>query len=303
VRAFVTGASGFAGPHLVAHLRDCGDDVVASDRRGPDPLDVLDRETVRERFARVRPEVVYHLAAFTHVGDSWHEPDRVMRVNVEGTLNVLDAARASEVQRVLVVGSAEEYGLVADASRRLTEDTPLRPTTPYGASKVAASYLALQAWLGGGLETVRVRPFNHTGPGQSPKFLVSALAHRIVQAEREGRDEVVVGSLDPVRDHNDVRDVVRAYRMLALEGAPGEVYNVCSGRGTSVAEVAELLLASAERRLRLVQDPALVRRVETPRLVGDPAKLHAATGWEPRYTLGQTLGDVLAAARADARPA
>jgi GDP-4-dehydro-6-deoxy-D-mannose reductase len=124
-----------------------------------------------------------------------------------------------------------------------------------------------------------------------------------VQAEREGRDEVVVGSLDPVRDHNDVRDVVRAYRMLATEGAPGEVYNVCSGRGTSVAEVAELLLERATRPLRLVQDPTLVRHVETPRLVGDPAKLRATTGWEPEYTLGQTLSDVLAAARAATRPA
>jgi GDP-4-dehydro-6-deoxy-D-mannose reductase len=297
MKAFVTGAGGFAGPHLVAHLRACGDDVAASDRRGAGPLDILDREAVHERFARERPDVVYHLAAFTQVGESWREPQLVMRVNVEGTLNVLDAAHATGVGRVVVIGSAEEYGLVAEADLPLTEAAPLRPTTPYGASKVAASYLALQAWLGRGLETVRVRPFNHTGPGQSPKFLISALAHRIVQAEREGRDEIVVGSLDPVRDHNDVRDIVRAYRMVAVDGEPGEVYNICSGRGVSVAEVAALLLAQADRPLRLVQDPALVRAVETPRLVGDATKLQATTGWKPEFTLRQTLGDVLEDAR------
>ncbi len=173
----------------------------------------------------------------------------------------------------------------------------MRPITPYGASKVAASYLALQAWLGSGLETIRVRPFNHTGPGQSARFLVPALAQRIVEAERDERDEIAVGNLDPVRDVNDVRDVVRAYRLLASDGAPGEVYNVCSGTGVSVREIAELLLAHAQRPLRLVQDPALVRPVEVPRLVGDASKLRAATGWEPEYTLDDTLRDVLQGAR------
>jgi GDP-4-dehydro-6-deoxy-D-mannose reductase len=298
MKAFITGASGFAGPHLIAHLRACGDDVVASDRRGPSPLDILDRDAVHERLQRERPDVVYHLAAFTQVGESWNQPDRVLRINVEGTLHVLDAARAAGVARVVVIGSAEEYGLVSEADLPIDEETALRPNTPYGASKVAASYLALQAWLGSGLETVRVRPFNHTGPGQLPNFLVPALAHRIVDAERTGRDEIVVGNLDPVRDINDVRDIVRAYRMIATDGAPGDVYNICSGTGVSVAEIAELLIARAARPVRLVQDPALVRPVETPRLVGDASKLHAATGWKPEYSLGQTLTDVLDAARA-----
>ena len=182
---------------------------------------------------------------------------------------------------------------MSEADLPIDEETPLRPNTPYGASKVAASYLALQAWLGSGLETIRVRPFNHTGPGQLPNFLVPALAQRIVEAERAARDEIVVGNLDPVRDVNDVRDIVRAYRLLATEGAPGEVYNICSGTGVSVAEIADLLIARAERPVHLVQDPALVRPVETPRLVGDASKLRAATGWKPEYTLSQTLTDVL----------
>ncbi len=297
MKAFVTGANGFAGPHLIVHLRACGDEVIASDRSAREPLDITDRDAVHETIAKVRPEVVYHLAAFTHVGQSFAAPERVLRVNIDGTANVLDASRAASVHRVVVIGSAEEYGLVAPEDLPLREDAPLRPVSPYAASKIAASYLALQAWLGGGLETIRVRAFNHTGPGQSPNFLISALAHRIAAAERDGTHEIPIGSVDPVRDLNDVRDVVRAYRLLAEHGDPGEVYNVCSGRGVSVADMAAELLSHAQRELRLVQDPDLVRPVDIPRLVGDPTKIRAATGWEAEYTLHQTLGDVLAAAR------
>ena len=196
-----------------------------------------------------------------------------------------------------MIGSAEEYGLVAPEDLPLREDAPLRPVSPYAASKIAASYLALQAWLGGGLETIRVRAFNHTGPGQSADFLIAALAHRIAAAERDGTDEIPIGSVEPVRDLNDVRDIVRAYRLLAEHGEPGEVYNACSGRGVSVADMAAELLSHARRELRLVQDPDLVRPVDIPRLVGDPTKIHTATGWQPEYALHQTLGDVLAASR------
>jgi GDP-4-dehydro-6-deoxy-D-mannose reductase len=298
VRVTVTGAAGFAGRHLVAHLRDCGDEVTTIDRHGPQPVDVTDAEAVRHAIAAARPEVVYHLAAWSHVGASWDDPAAAFRVNAEGTLNVLRACAAAAVARVLVVGSAEEYGRADGVP--LDEDAPLRPLTPYGAGKVAADVLALQAHLGDGLATVRVRPFTHTGPGQSPRFVVPALAQRIAAAEREGPDTVPVGNLDPIRDLTDVRDVVRAYRLAALDGAPGEVYNVCSGRGVPVAEVAERLLALARRPLRLVTDPALVRPVDVPYLVGSPARLRAATGWAPEIPLERTLADVLNEARAAA---
>jgi GDP-4-dehydro-6-deoxy-D-mannose reductase len=297
MKAFVTGAGGFAGRFLVAHLRDEGDEVIPSDRSGAGSLDVLERDAVHVAIARVRPDVVYHLAAFTHVGQSWAQPDRALRINVEGTANVLDACRAADVHRVVVVGSAEEYGLVRAEDLPLREDAPLRPTSPYGASKVAASFLALQAWLGSSLETIRVRAFNHTGPGQSPQFVVAALAHRVARAEIDGTDEIIAGALDPVRDLNDVRDIVRAYRLAAIDGEPGEVYNVCAGVEVSIRDVADRLLALARRELRLVQDPNLVRPAEVPRLVGDATKFRAATGWQPRYTLDETLADVLDAAR------
>ncbi|MGH9022718.1 MAG: GDP-mannose 4,6-dehydratase [Acidimicrobiia bacterium] len=300
MRALITGAGGFVGRHLARHLEAEGDEVCRLDRQGSGGVDVTDPQALRATFADARPEAVYHLAALTHVGASWDDPGRVLRVNAEGTLNVLRASAEVGARRILVVGSAEEYGRVAEADLPLREDAPLRPLTPYGASKVAASFLALQAFLADGLGVVRVRAFNHAGPGQSESFLIAALACRIVAAERRGDEEIRVGSLDAVRDLLDVRDVVVAYRLLVEHGEAGEVYNVCSGRGRRVAEVAEALVALARHPLRLTVDPALLRPVEVPRLVGDPARLRARTGFEPRWRLEDTLADVMADWRARA---
>ncbi len=297
MRALVTGAGGFVGPHLCAHLRAAGDEVIDPGNEGGG-FDITDRSVVADALMRHRPDVVYHLAARSDVAASWRDPTGCLRVNVEGTQHVLDAARAADVQRVLVVGSAEEYGRVNPADLPLREDAPLRPITPYGASKVGASYVALQAWLGAGLETIRVRPFSHSGPGQLETFLIPALARRIVAAERDGTDAVAVGALDPVRDVSDVRDVVRAYRLLMQHGVAGEVYNVCGGAGISVREIVDRLVARARRPLRVETDPALLRPVEVPALVGDPSKLRAATGWVPEHTIDVTLDAVLQEARA-----
>jgi GDP-4-dehydro-6-deoxy-D-mannose reductase len=299
VKVAVTGARGFVGPHLVAHLEACGDDVLPLDRHGPDPFDVTDAEAVRTRLHDAHPEVVYHLAALSHVGESWQNPASSFRVNAEGTLNVLHTCTEVGVERVLVVLSSEEYGRVAESELPLTEESPVRPVTPYGVAKATADLLALQAFLGDGLATIRARPFSHTGPGQSPRFVVPALAARIARAERDEVDEIPVGSLDAVRDLTDVRDVVRAYRLLVERGEPGAVYNVCSGHGVSVQEVADQLLARARRPIRLVTDPELVRPVEVPRLVGSNELLRSVTGWSPEIPLEQTLADVLETARSD----
>jgi GDP-4-dehydro-6-deoxy-D-mannose reductase len=298
VKVLITGGRGFVGRHLRAHCSEAGDDVVTIDHTGPHPVDITDRDAIHAALMSDRPEIVYHLAALSHVGDSWDDPSAVLRVNVEGTAHLLGAARAAAVRRVVVIGSAEEYGRVDERDLPLREDAPLRPASPYGVSKIAASFLALQAHLAYGLNVVRVRAFSHTGPGQSDRFLVPALAHRIAVAEREHRDEIRVGSLDPVRDISDVRDVVRAYRLLALNADPGEVYNVCSGEGTSVREVADHLVAASTRPLRITVDPDLVRPVDVARLVGDGSRLRACTGWKPRHRLDETLAAVLEHARA-----
>jgi GDP-4-dehydro-6-deoxy-D-mannose reductase len=231
----------------------------------------------------------------THVGQSWDEPLRVLQVNVLGTAALLAAARECGTDpRVLVTSSAEVYGAVTDSDRLpLTESSPIAPLTPYAASKLAAEAVVAQAHLGHGQHVITVRPFNHIGPGQAPTFAVPALAKRIVDAERAGAGAIPVGNLSARRDFTDVRDVVRAYRLLVESGAPGEVYNVCSGRDVSIEEIAKSLLALAAAPLALETDPSLVRAVEVPVLRGDPGKLEDATGWKPEIPLEQTLSDVM----------
>jgi len=290
VRALITGGKGFVGHWLAAWLVEQGDDVVVIDKE----TDVADQPAITAAVERAAPDAVYHLAALAHVGESWSSPGEVLRVNVLGTAGVLAAARtAAPAARVLVVSSAEVSGATTADELPIGESTPVRPVTPYAASKAAAEQVALQAWRGFGQPVVVVRPFNHVGPGQGPTFAVSALARRIVEASRDGADHIPVGNLGARRDFTDVRDVVRAYRSLVTDGEPGEVYNVCSGRDVSIAEVAERLLALTGASLRLVTDPELVRPVDVPVVRGDPSKLVAAVGWRPVLALDDTLRDVV----------
>jgi len=296
MRALITGGKGFVGQWLSAHLKDRGDDVAIIDLE----TDVADGAAVRRVMSDVRPDAVYHLAAMTHVGDSWEHPSQVLRVNVLGTAEILAAARAiPELPRVLVVSSAEVYGVVGTDQLPLDEHTATLPASPYAASLLAAEAVALQAWRGYGQPVMVVRPFNHIGPGQSPNFFVPALAKRIVEARRAGAGSLPVGTLTTRRDFTDVRDVVVAYRRLIEAGEPGGVYNVCSGRDVAMAEVARDLLRLAGADLELVTDPALVRPVDVPRLRGDATLLRETTGWLPVIPLATTLADVLASWEAD----
>jgi GDP-4-dehydro-6-deoxy-D-mannose reductase len=291
VKAFVTGGTGFVGQWLVAHLLDAGDEVVVADQ----DLEITDDAAVRAAIGDARPDSIYHLAGQAHVGESWGAPLRTFSINAVGTLCVLEAARVlPSVPPVVLLSSAEAYGVVDPAQLPVDEDTPLRPVTPYAASKAAAELLGLQAALGAKVPVVRARPFNMIGPGQSPAFVVAALAQRVARAERDGADHIVVGNLTPRRDFLDVRDAARAFRLLAEHGEVGQVYNVCSGHDIAVLDVVGRLMALAGVDLRLVADQALSRPVDVPRLVGNPQRLHAATGWQPEISLDETLGDVLA---------
>jgi GDP-4-dehydro-6-deoxy-D-mannose reductase len=292
MRALVIGASGFVGQHLVAHLESCGDVVVASDRASGGP-DICDTAAMVSHVGDAAPEVVYHLAGQSDVARSWVDVETTYRTNVEGLLNVLAACRTVEVAKVIAIISADVYGHVKPEQLPLDEETPMRPVSPYGASKVAADYVALQAFLGYGQHVVRARPFTHIGPGQSERFVASALASRIARAEYEGHDEITVGSLDTRRDFTDVRDVVRAYRLLAEHGRAGEVYNICTGVDISIQDLADTLVSLATRPVRLVPDPALLRPADLAVLRGDATRIHQLTGWKPEIPLATTLGDLL----------
>jgi GDP-4-dehydro-6-deoxy-D-mannose reductase len=293
MRALITGGLGFVGQHLARHLRDNGDDVMVLDRHGAGAVDITDGPGVTSAITAAAPDAVYHLAGWANVGASWGDPIGVFRANAEGALHVLRACIEAKVDRVLAISSADLYGIVTAEELPLRETSPLRPTSPYAASKVAAEALAQQAFLGHGLEVVRVRPFNHLGPGQAEGFVAPALAARIARAERDEQDRIPVGSLTARRDLTDVRDIVRAYRLLIVEGAPGEVYNVCSGRDLAIQELADQLVGMARRPIELEPDPALLRPVDLPVLRGDPTRLREATGWEPQIPIEQTLADLL----------
>lgn len=290
MRVLVTGSKGFVGHWLVGHLQDCGDDVTGLDAE----VDVTAPAVLKEAVVSAAPDAICHLAALSSVGASWGATQSTYEVNTVGTANLLDAALACRARpRVLLISSSEVYGRVRPQDLPLTEERPFAPVSPYAASKAAAEMIGLQAWLGAGLEVVRARPFNHTGPGQRPDFVVPALAEQVAQALRGGADRLSTGNLDARRDISDVRDVVRAYRLLMVDGRPGSVYNVCRGQAVSIRHVAERLLALAGADLPIVVDPDRVRPVEIPELRGDRTRLEQATGWIPAIDLDTTLGDVL----------
>ena len=316
----MTGAAGFVGGHLVEHLRASGDDVTCTDRASGGP-DLLDAAGIRGLVAEVRPEVVYHLAGQADVGGSWDSPVQTLRTNAEGTLILLEAVRVLDGVRVVTVSSADVYGMVDPGDLPTPESAPLRPVSPYAASKAAADLLALQAHLGHGLDVVRARSFNHLGPGQSDRFVCSALASRIAAAELAGEDSIRVGNLDARRDFTDVRDVVRAYRCLAVDGRPGAAYNVCTGTTVSIREVAERLveIAGLDRygggpdgsggsrptgpnQIRLLDDPSLHRPMDVAVSCGDPTAIRSDTGWQPELSLDRTLVDLLEYWRERLRP-
>jgi GDP-4-dehydro-6-deoxy-D-mannose reductase len=280
VRAMVTGASGFAGRHLVAACEAAGDDVVTASRATG--VDLLDAAAVRAAVATAAPDVVYHLAALAHVGESWKQPAAYLSGNVAMTLNLLEAVRHEAAgATVVAVASGEVYG--PPARLPVDESAPLRPQNPYAVSKSSADLLAGFYADAHGLRVVRARPFNHAGPGQAPSYAIASFARQAAL----GGERIVIGNPDTRRDYTDVRDVVRAYRLLAERGEPG-LFNVCSGRTASAAELVSML----GREYDVNRD--LVRAHEVMEVRGDPSALHAATGWEAEIPLERTLADTVA---------
>ncbi|MGH3733770.1 MAG: GDP-mannose 4,6-dehydratase [Acidimicrobiales bacterium] len=290
MRALVTGSNGFVARHLIRHLLESGDEVQGIDRE----VDVTDELAMRGVFESFRPEVTYHLAALTHVGESWEHANEFTRVNVVGTHRVLDAAfEAVATSTTIVVSTSEVYGIVSAHDQPLRETFRVAPVNPYAASKVEAEHVAHDAMRLRGQRVVIARPFNHLGPGQSSNFVVPALVTRLLDAVDSGDGEILVGDLSTRRDFCDARDVVRAYRLLAQFGGTGEVYNVASGHDVALSDIAAQLVQRLAPDVALVIDPSLLRPVEIPVFRGSFQKLHEATGWEPEISLAQTLDDVI----------
>jgi GDP-4-dehydro-6-deoxy-D-mannose reductase len=297
-RTLVTGASGFVGPFLICHLLAEGHEVVGtvhySSKELPEgchsiPLNITDRDAVRRTIAETSPDEVYHLAGVTRPtsgsGEEYYE------TNFSGALNLFEAVREEAPETdVLLVGSAYAYGRV---DHPIIENNPLNPINHYGVSKAAADMLGY-CYAVGGLRVVRARPFNHSGPGQSPDFLLPALIEQFAAIKAGRRDPIVyLGNLGSVRDLSDVRDVVRAYRLILRDGRSGEAYNVGSGRGVSVRELFELVCREVDVEVRLSVEPSRVRATDIPYLVADAGKVHRELGWEPKIPLAQTIKEML----------
>jgi GDP-4-dehydro-6-deoxy-D-mannose reductase len=308
-RLLLTGATGFVGRHIAALLAEAhpGLELLGLVRPGGTPAsslpsgvaavhaDLMDPAAVEAAVARARPDAIVHLAAQSSPARSWSDPAGTLATNVLGLVHLLQALRQlSLAPRVLVVGSSEEYGAAPPEALPLGEEAPLRPASPYAASKVAQSYVALQYHLAHGLPIVRTRTFHHTGPGRGEAFAESSFARQLAEIEAGRREPVIeVGNLDSVRDFTDVRDVARAYWALLNEGRPGEVYNVATGVGVRLRDILDRLVALARRRVAVRVDPGRLRPADVPALVGDPSRLRAATGWEPRIPLERSLADLL----------
>lgn len=313
-RALVTGAAGFAGQHLVKALLRRGCAVVGGtlDGAGPPPgvldgaeigrvewvgLDVTDSEQVREVLGTVRPEGVFHLAGQASVGHSFSDVLGTWMANATGTLLLLQSlAEQGHDARVLVVSSSEVYGSVPEAEQPIAETRPVAATNPYGASKAAAEIVARQIGASSGLRVVIARSFNHTGPGQSPRFALPDWAAQLGRMARGDLEPVLrVGNLEARRDLLDVRDVADAYLLLIERGEAGGVYNVGSGRAHRLRDVVERMVELSGTGARIEVESTRLRPVDTPLLQGDPGRLRRL-GWEPRVPLEQTLRDLLAAA-------
>lgn len=305
MRTLVTGGTGFAGRHLVATLRERGNEVTVAghsrDGNGVDYiLDLQDSESVTELVASARPRIIYHLAAVAFVPDAIHDPMRTYEVNTMGTARLFEAIRNVYVHqappRCIFISSAEVYGARVPNEYPLRETLTAQPITPYAASKFAGEAIALAAWRTFGIPVIVTRAFNHIGPGQSDRFAIPSFANGLAAISRGAEPVLLVGNLASKRDFLDVRDVVSAYVALADDGLEGESYNVCSGRPVSMTEILRQLIAVANVAVDIREDSDLLRPTDNPLSYGDNTKLRAMTGWRPRFTLTQSLQDVYAEA-------
>jgi GDP-4-dehydro-6-deoxy-D-mannose reductase len=258
-------------------------------------VELADYESVRDMLAEVRPDYLFHLAAQAIVQRALKDPEATLVNNLVGELNVLRAVQELDLPtRLLLIGSSEEYGHVSPEDLPVDEDTPFRPENPYAVSKVAQDMLGLQYFLTYKLPIIRVRPFNHIGPGQGEAFVSSAFAHQVAAIEAGLQEPVLrVGNLSAERDFTDVRDMVRAYYLAITQGEPGAVYNLGSGRATPISHILDTLLSLSTVDVRVEQDPARLRPADVPRIVCDPRRFQALTGWQATIPLEQSLADIL----------
>ena len=309
-RVLITGITGFVGSHLAELVLSRGDAQVFGIRRMRSRLenveaifdrvtwvecDIRDCASVERMIREVQPDLIFHLAAHSFVPSSWNAPEECFTTNVVGQLHLLQAVRHAGIDpRILLAGSSEEYGLVHPDEVPIRETNPLRPLSPYAVSKVSQELLGYQYFKSYGMQIIRSRAFNHTGPRRGEMFVTSNFAKQIAQIEKGVQPPVLrVGNLEAIRDFTDVRDMVRAYWVALEKGESGDVYNICSGNGYAITEVLEILRRQSTVEISVSPDPSRMRPSDVPTLIGDNSKFCQVTGWEPRIGFETTMADLL----------
>ena len=297
MRALITGSEGFVGKYLRAELEAHGYDVTGLDLAPGEKtvaVNLLEAEKVDALLKELQPEVIFHLAGQANVGLSWKKPAMTMEINLVAAVNLMEAVRKHCPRcAIVLVGSSDEYGNLKEKGQLVSEETPLQPMTPYAISKIAQEQTGQAYAKAYGMKICMTRSFNHGGAGQKPGFMIPDFAQGIVKAERGEADAVCVGNLSSKRDFTHVKDIVRAYRLIAEKGKAGEIYNVGSGKTYSAQEVLDRLIVLAKAPVAVKQDPARMRPSDTPVICCDHSKLTRDTGWEPEIPLDEILKDTL----------
>lgn len=310
-KILITGVSGFAGSFLATHLLASPENKITGTYLSGKRLsslddiatkidlvkvDLMNQQEVEKLIVDNQPDVIYHLAALASPHESFKDPTLTFDTNITGQIHLLESLRKNNLvnTKVLIVSSAEVYGIVKEEDLPIDEDTAFNPTSPYAVSKIAQDYLGLQYNLAYGINILRVRPFNHIGPRQTPQYVVSSFAKQIVEIEKGQKEPVLyVGNLNAKRDLTDVRDIVRAYSEVVLKGKTGSVYNIGSGKSVLISEVLDKLISIAKVDIRIEVDESLLKPIDIPDNRCDRDRLTRDTGWEPRVPLETSLRDVL----------
>lgn len=306
-RYFITGASGFVSRHFIEHIESTEPDarILGTDKCAPSfrfehdfrPLELLDFSGVERMIADFDPTVLVHFASHSSVASSWIDPSTSFTNNTNIFLNILEAIRKNRIAcRILSIGSSEEYGIVDPRALPLGESAALDPNSPYAVARVAQENLSKVYAKSFGLDIVMTRSFNHVGPGQRPDFVIPSIVKQFLDSEG-GEVELSVGDVSIVRDFLDVRDVVRAYRLLLQRGESSEAYNVCSGIGVSISQVIEIVSSIASRDYSVSVDSSRIRPSDNRAIIGDNSKLVRATGWKQSIALRESIEDIFAEMR------
>lgn len=310
MKALITGITGFAGSFLAENLVASNKYEVSGTYLSDNSLsnvesireklnlhqvNLQDFEAVNNLISEIKPDVIFHLAALAAAGESFAAPAKFINNNVDAQINLFEAIKSASISpRVLIVSSAEVYGDVDPDNLPIDENTPIRPANPYGVSKVAQDFMGLAYFLSDKIPVIRVRPFNHIGPRQTPSFVVARFAKAIAEMEKGLNEPILkVGNLEAKRDFTDVHDMVQLYVDLIEKGEPGEVYNAGSGHSIKIAEILNKLLSLSTKEIKVEQDQSLIRPIDTPELVCNNTKVKQATGWEPKIEIDQTLKETL----------